>query len=66
MRDIFHADVAAGAAAIIDDERLAGRLFQRRGNKPCDDVGRPAGRVGDHEFDRTLRIIGIGRAHAKE
>ena len=66
MRDIFHADIAAGAAAIVDDECLAGRLFERSGDDAGDDVGGSAGRVGDHELDRPVRIIGIGRADADQ
>ena len=65
MRHVFHADIAAGAAAIVDDEGLAGRLLERRGDEAADDVGRAARRIGDHEFDRTVRISRIGRAHAQ-
>ena len=66
MGDVFHADIAAGAAAIVDDEGLAGRLLERRGDDAGDDIGRAARRVGDHELDRPVGIIGIGRADADE
>ena len=66
MGDVFHADIAAGAAAIVDDEGLAGRLLERRGDDARDDIGRSARRVGDHELDRPVGIIGIGRADAQD
>ena len=66
MGGVFHADIAAGAAAIVDDEGLAGRLLERRRHHAGNDIGRAAGRIGDHEFDRAVRISGIGRAHAQK
>jgi len=59
-------DIAAGAADILDDECLAGRLLQRRGNDAADDVRGSAGCVRDDDFDRTIGIGGIGRAYAQE
>src|SRR5262249_37949367 len=60
------ADVAAGAAAVLDDEGLAGLLLQGGGDDAGDDVGRTARRVGHHDLDRALRIGRVGRAHAQQ
>ncbi|MEI9806276.1 MAG: hypothetical protein WDN48_20265 [Pseudolabrys sp.] len=48
--DVTHADIAAGAAAIFDDDGLAGRFLNGRGHHARDDVGRSAGRIGDHDL----------------
>ena len=66
MGGVFHADIAAGAAAIVDDEGLAGRLLERRRHHAGNDIGRAAGRIGDHELDGAVRISGVGRAHAQK
>jgi len=41
-------------------------LLQRGSDDAADDVGWAARRIGDHDFDRTLRIIGMRRAPANE
>ena len=65
-RGIFHADIAAGAAVVLDDEGLAGRLLEPGGDQATDDVGRTARRIGDHDLHGAVRISGIGRAHAQQ
>ena len=58
MGDIFHAEIAAGAAAVLDDEGLAGRLLQRGGDEAADNVGGAARRIGDDELDRPVGVGG--------
>ena len=60
MGDIFHAEIAAGAAAVLDDESLSGRLLQGRRDQAADNVGGTARRIGDDEFDRPVGIGGKG------
>ncbi len=49
-----HADVAGGAAAVVDHHLLAERLAERKRQNPRDDVGRPAGRERDDERDGAV------------
>ena len=60
------ADVAAGAALVLDERRSAHHLLPFGGDDARYDVGRAARRVGDHDLDRPLRIGGERRADAQE
>ena len=53
-------DGAAGAGAIVDDDRLAERVGELRADDPRDEVGRPAGRHRDHELHGAARIGALG------
>jgi hypothetical protein len=64
--DIAHADIAAGAAAVLDDEGLARRLAQRRGDDAANEVRRAAGRVGDDDLHRPVGIGGEGGAAVEQ
>ena len=58
-------DVAAGAAAVLDDHRLAERLAELGVDQPRGDVGAAAGREAHHHGDLLVRIFGARRrAHA--
>ena len=48
---------AAGAAAIVDDDRLPQRVGKLRPDEPGNDIGRAAGRNGDDELDRAVRVV---------
>src|SRR6185312_2129639 len=61
MRDVAHADIAAGAAAVLDDESLAGRFAERGGDDAADEVRGAARGVGDDDLHRPVRIGGEGR-----
>src|SRR5581483_5692527 len=67
LRDEIGADIAAGAGLVLDDERLAECLLQRRGDEARREIDRAAGRVGNDEMDRPSRpILGTGRAGERE
>ena len=51
MRDAADADTAAGAADILDDDRLAERHLHLLRQDAGDGVGRSAGRIGHHDGD---------------
>ena len=51
-------DVAAGAAAVLDDHRLAERLAELGVDQPRRDVGAAAGREAHHHGDLLVRIFG--------
>ena len=53
-----HADIAAGAALVLHDERAADRLLHGSRHDAGNDVGRPARRVRHHDPDRPVRIGG--------
>ena len=50
------ADIGAGAATVLDDDLLIETLRHRLGHKPRDNVERAAGRDGNDETDRFVRI----------
>ena len=50
-------DVAAGAAAVLDDHRLAERFAERRVDDAGGDVGAAAGREAHHHGDLPVRIL---------
>jgi hypothetical protein len=54
---VLHADIAAGAGAILDHERLAELLRQILPEEARDRVVRPTGRKRNNEVDRPRRII---------
>ena len=56
-------DVAAGAAAVLDDEALLETAFELGRNQPRDHVGEAAGREGDDDGD-VLRRDRFARARA--
>ena len=55
-RDRAGADVAGGAGAVLDHDRLAHRLMQMLADDARQDVGRAAGRPRHDQRDRTARI----------
>ena len=65
-RGIAHADVAAGAALVLDEHRRAQHLLHLRRQDARDDVGRPARRVGDDDLDRAIRVGGKRRTDAEK
>src|SRR5712691_9007506 len=58
-------DRAAGAAAVVDDDRLAERLAHLVRDDPPDDGGAAAGRERDNERDRPVRIVLRGRGRRR-
>ena len=54
--DRLGADRAAGAAAVVDDERLPKLASHALGGDAADDVGRAAGRERDDQRDGLRRI----------
>ena len=65
-RDVAVADVAAGAALVLDEHRAAQHLLHLGRHHAGGDVGGAAGRVRDHDLDRALRIGGECRAHPQK
>ena len=61
----MHADVAAGAGPVLDDELLVEMLRQILAEQARDDVVGTAGREADDEVDRLGRIIERGRARPR-
>ena len=53
----FGGDIAVGAGAVLDEERLAHRLGQALRQQPRGDVGRAAGRDRHQHLDRPRRIL---------
>src|SRR3984957_2770272 len=54
-RDGCGADVAGGAGAVLDQDRLAERLIEMSADDARQDVGRAAGRERDDEGERAIR-----------
>ena len=60
-RGLTHADVAAGAADIVDIELLSELLAQFLSNRPRKDIGRAAGRKWHDHAHRSFGIaLGSG------
>ena len=57
LRRIFGTDDAAGAALVLDDDRLAERFGKPRLDGPRDEVEIAAGRERDDDADRLRRIV---------
>jgi hypothetical protein len=53
----FRRNVTAGAAAVIDDERLPEALAHLRFDRARDDVGGAPDREGDQHADGPVRIL---------
>ena len=53
----FSGDIAVGAGAVLDEERLPHRLGQALRQEPRGDVGRPARRDRHQHLDRPRRIL---------
>src|SRR6185295_404935 len=62
----LHADVAAGADAVLDDELLAEMLRQILAEQAAGDVIRAASGKADDEVDRLAWIVERRGAHARE
>jgi hypothetical protein len=61
-----NADIAAGAAAVLDDHRLAERLAKLRIDHARRNIGSAAGGKADDQRDLALGIVradAIDRAH---
>jgi hypothetical protein len=54
--DILPGDIAAGAALVLDHDRLAERGAKLVRDQPEECVGRAPRREGDDELDRAVRI----------
>jgi hypothetical protein len=65
LGDGGRADRAAGAAAIVDHDRLAQALVQLLAEHAGDDVGAAAGGVGHDEPDRPVGV-GVRRAGGRQ
>ena len=63
FRDFVHADAAAGAAAIIDHDRLAEPLAERIGNQPRDRIDGATRRERHDQADRMRRVV-VGKSAA--
>ena len=62
LGDSSHADGAAGAADVLDDNLLFQRLGHRPAQQPSHSIGRSAGRKRhDHGDDFGRIILGVGR-----
>ena len=64
--DLFGGDIAAGADASVEDDRLTERLRHLGAEHPRDHVGVAAGGKPLHEADRPRRILLRERAHRAE
>jgi len=60
-RDVFGAEVRAGAGAILHHDLLAERLAHARADHARCDVGDGAGTEPDHDADRAI-VLGEGAA----
>jgi hypothetical protein len=58
LGDVFHADIAVGAGAVLDHHRLAQRAGQIVANHARCDIGRTAGRERNDEMDRPVWPVG--------
>jgi NitT/TauT family transport system substrate-binding protein len=65
LGDLSGRDRAAGAAAIADDDGLPERVRQLGADQPCHAIRRAAGRHGDDELDRAVRIARLGARNAR-
>jgi hypothetical protein len=66
LRHRLRADVAAGAAAVVDEHRLAEDLRQPRRDAAGDGVGPAAGGEGHDEPDRLVGVLGGGHAAGQQ
>ncbi|CFP65720.1 Uncharacterised protein [Bordetella pertussis] len=57
---LAHADIAAGAGAVLDHDGLFEVGAQFLGQRAGEDVGGLAGRERHEHADRTLGIVGVG------
>jgi hypothetical protein len=57
FRGQFSRDIAAGASAIVDHERLTELVAQRRFHRARDDVRRAARRKRNENADRARRVL---------
>ena len=57
-RDLRDPEIAAGAAAILHDERLAERFTELHGHEPRGEVARAAGRERHHDPHRAFGVTG--------
>ena len=57
LRDEPAADAAAGAGAILDDDRLTQWPANLLGNQPRDEIGRAARADRNDDLDRPLGIL---------
>ena len=63
-RGVAHADIAAGAADVGDEELLAEPFRQTLCDQPRDHIGDAAGREWHDDFDGVIRVacrVGAGR-----
>ena len=63
-RDVFVADVGAGASLVLDENLLAPHPRQLFGEHACDDIRRAAGGDRHNEAHGPIREIGSGRLRA--
>ena len=55
-RALLHADVAAGASLVLDDERLSERLRELLADDASQRIRRPAGGKRNDDADRPIGI----------
>ena len=69
LRHEVGADRAVGAGLVLDDDGLAEDVLDLVGDQAADEIGRAAGREGDHHADRAvgevLRLHG-GRGRGEQ
>ena len=69
LRHVVGADRAVGAGLVLDDDGLAEDVLDLVGDQAADEIGRAAGREGDHDVDRlvgkVLRLHG-GRGRGEQ
>jgi hypothetical protein len=59
LRDVFVADVGAGAALVLDHDLLTPLRREPFGEHACDDIGRAAGGDRHDEAHGFMRVIGL-------
>ena len=57
LGDKLGREIVAGARTVLDDELLAEALAEPITEKPCQDVGRTAGRIANIDVRLTGRIV---------
>ena len=57
LRRDIRADIAAGSAAVLDDDRLSEHRRERIDDDARDDIGAAGRRIGNDEADRLVGII---------
>jgi hypothetical protein len=57
MRDDLGCDIAAGAAAVLDNDRLLQSLANTLANQPSQRIGHATGCEGDNKGDLLSRIL---------